>query len=189
LQAARFLILCLTFSAGAATIQDAPGVPNFHKVDENVFRGAQPTPAGFQNLAKLGVKTIIDLRRPDEHAGEKQVVEGLGMRYISVPMRGMAAPTKDQMKEVFAVLHDSRAWPVFVHCRQGKDRTGTVVACYRIEHQGWQNRRALQEARDKGLHWVEKAMQHYILRFEGNHASYTAVSDGRSGPVQPAAAP
>ena len=65
-------------------------LPNFHKVDEKVYRGAQPTDAGFRKLANMGVRTIIDLRGPEHsQSHEKQVVEAAGMRYVSIPMKGM----------------------------------------------------------------------------------------------------
>ena len=55
---------------------DAAGVPNFHQVNDHVYRGAQPTDQGFQSLAKLGVKTIIDLRHGKDHSdGEQEAAE------------------------------------------------------------------------------------------------------------------
>jgi protein tyrosine/serine phosphatase len=55
---------------------------------------------------------------------------------------------------------------VFVHCRRGKDRTGTVIACYRIQHDGWDNRHALEEAKEHGMSSFERAMRAYILSFK-----------------------
>jgi tyrosine-protein phosphatase SIW14 len=54
---------------------------------------------------------------------------------------------------------------IYVHCLRGKDRTGTVVACYRIQHDGWDNERALAEAKGYGMSRLEVAMQSYILHF------------------------
>ena len=56
---------------------------------------------------------------------------------------------------------------VFVHCKEGKDRTGTVVACYRIAADGWGNRKALSEAKSLGMHWYALGMKSYILGFRG----------------------
>jgi tyrosine-protein phosphatase SIW14 len=53
-----------------------------------------------------------------------------------------------------------------VHCRRGADRTGTVIACYRITHDGWSNRKALQEATSYGMSWIEFGMQRYVLAFQ-----------------------
>jgi len=145
------------------------GVPNFQKVNDSVYRGAQPTDQGFKALAGVGIKTIIDLREIGEHsqADEEKAVKANGMRYVSVPMKGMSSPTAEQVSSVLALLNDDTAGPVFVHCRRGADRTGTVIACYRIAHDHWQNDKALSEARSYGMSWFERAMQHYVQAFSG----------------------
>jgi protein tyrosine/serine phosphatase len=55
--------------------------------------------------------------------------------------------------------------PVFIHCLHGCDRTGTIVACYRIKHHSWSSRTALEEARKYGLSKFERGMRNYILDF------------------------
>ena len=161
---AAFLAL---YSASAFPADSvAPGVSNFHKVDDRVYRGGQPTSEGLVNLSRMGIKTVIDLRLVDGSSQvEKKVAEGLGMHYVSVPMNGIAAPTDDDIAKVLSLLQSESAAPVFVHCRRGKDRTGTVVACYRIQHDRWQNAQALKEAKSNGMSRLEVAMQRYILRY------------------------
>jgi tyrosine-protein phosphatase SIW14 len=152
-----------------AAAQSAPaGVPNFYQVNDHLFRGAQPTNEGFQSLAKLGVKTIIDLREAGSRSvAEQKVVEAAGMRYVTIPFQGMSAPSPANVAKVLALFNDTSAGPVFVHCRRGADRTGTVIACYRISHDGWDNQKALQEAKTDGMSWTEVAMQHYVKAFHG----------------------
>jgi tyrosine-protein phosphatase SIW14 len=155
-----------SFPVAAQTNVD--GVPNFHQINEQVYRGAQPTAVGFQSLAKLGVKTVIDLREGGSRSVEEQKeVEAAGMRYISIPFAGMSTPSAANVTKVLALFNDSSNGPVFVHCRRGADRTGTVVACYRITHDGWDNRKALLEAKQDGMSWTEVAMKHYVLGFHG----------------------
>jgi tyrosine-protein phosphatase SIW14 len=150
----------------AAFAQDPAGVPNFHKVDDRVYRGAQPSDQGFQSLAKIGVKTVIDLRQTDgRSAQEKRAVEAAGMRYVNIPMYGMQTPKHADVAKVLALFEDSNAGPVFVHCKRGADRTGTVVACYRISHDRWENKKALGEAKSFGMAWMQKAMQHYVMNY------------------------
>jgi protein tyrosine/serine phosphatase len=145
---------------------DVPGVGNFHQVNAQVYRGAQPSPEGFKNLAHLGIATVIDLREPGDRSDhEAQIVKGAGMRYVSVPMKGLSAPSAEDVAKVLTLLNDPSAGPVFVHCRRGADRTGTVLACYRISHDGWDNRKALTEARSLGMRWIERAMQSYVLHY------------------------
>jgi tyrosine-protein phosphatase SIW14 len=80
-------------------------------------------------------------------------------------MKGMATPSDESVRRVLAVLEDRTGGPVFVHCRRGADRTGGVIACYRVEHDNWQNDRAVSEARSLGMSWYELAIQHYVLNF------------------------
>ena len=157
----------LLVSIGYAQQQILPpaGVGNFHVVNEHVYRGAQPSPAGIQELAKMGVKTVVDLREADQAGGEKQLVEAAGMKFINIPMRGMEKPNLASVERALAVLNDKGAGIVFVHCRRGADRTGTVVACYRISHDHWDNMRALAEAKANGMAWIQKAMQHFVKSY------------------------
>jgi tyrosine-protein phosphatase SIW14 len=165
LNALTIFVLALSHPAWSATVE-APGVPNFHQVNERMFRGGQPTHDAWPNLAKLGVKTVIDLCRPDEHstAEEAQAVAAAGMSYVSVPMKGVVAPTDEQIAKVLNLL-DSQD-PVFVHCKRGADRTGTVIACYRIAHDGWARKQALAEAKSLGMAWTQVGLKSYIKSFQ-----------------------
>jgi tyrosine-protein phosphatase SIW14 len=157
---------CLTVFA-ADTLPDLRGVHNFHQVNDHLYRGAQPSNPGFGELAKLGIKTIFDLRESGQRsASEKKTVEAAGMRYLSFPLDGFGAPPADVIAKLLALFEDSTAGPVFVHCRRGADRTGTVVAVYRIVHDHWENAQALEEAKTFGMSWTERAMQSYIVHYK-----------------------
>jgi tyrosine-protein phosphatase SIW14 len=156
----------------AASIPEIDGVPNFHQVNEHIYRGAQPHGQGFASLAKLGIKTVIDLRG---NSPEGSQVQRAGMHYVRVPWSDFKAPTDSQIAAVLALLNDSSGWPVFVHCRRGADRTGTAIACYRITHDHWSNQQALAEAKTFGFSSLEIGMQHYILHFGAFTAAPTAV--------------
>lgn len=160
------LSLATVISAGASL--PLPGVENFYKVDDEVYRGAQPSSAGFASLAKLGVKTVIDLREIGEHSqtGEEATVKALGMQYLSIPLKRMATPDNGVVSRILGLLNDSASAPVFVHCKRGADRTGAIIACYRISHDSWQPKRALSEARDDGMSFFQRSMQKYVLHFE-----------------------
>ena len=160
------LFLCAVLGCSALLASPA-GVLNFHQVDPNIYRGAQPTAEGLKSLADMGVKTIIDLRHGVDHAdSEQQAAERLGLQYINVPMEGLTAPTDEQISRLLAVLGAADRGGVFVHCREGKDRTGAVVACYRIAHDHWSNDQALEEAKAYGMSPMQHPRENYILNFE-----------------------
>jgi len=107
----------------------ARGIPNFHEVDSHVYRGAQPTEEGFKYLAKVGVKTVIDLRETDGRSRkEEKAVTAAGMKYINIPMTGLTPPSETEISRILDILESELGGPVFVHCKRGADRTGAVIA-------------------------------------------------------------
>ena len=161
----RLFLFALGIPVFAAS--SAPGIHNFYQVDEYVYRGAQPTEEGFRYLAKIGVKTIIDLREPgDRSQWEEGVVTAAGMKYINVPMTGLTPPTDAETDRILTMLEDRTTGPVFVHCMRGADRTGAVIASYRIDHDGWDNRRALKEAMTNGMSFFQFPRQSFIRSFQ-----------------------
>jgi uncharacterized protein (TIGR01244 family) len=159
------LALSVSMAAGTAAAGTI-AIPNFHQVNDHVYRGGQPSDDAWPGLAKMGVKTVIDLRREDEHstAAEAQAVAAAGMKYINVPMKGVVAPSDGQVAKILAVLNSDE--PVFVHCKRGADRTGAVIACYRIEHDRWARQQALQEAKSFGMGSLQLGLKHYVMSFQ-----------------------
>jgi tyrosine-protein phosphatase SIW14 len=166
MKALRYSTLPLALIAIPAFSADlhVSGIPNFHQVNDHIYRGGQPSNEAWPGLAQLGVKTVIDLRRENEHQtrAEARAVEAAGMRYVNVPMNGIVAPTDAQISKVLGMFESG---PVFVHCRRGADRTGTVVACYRMRHDGWDNQKAFKEAKSLGMSWMEVGMKRYIMAY------------------------
>jgi protein tyrosine phosphatase (PTP) superfamily phosphohydrolase (DUF442 family) len=163
----RSLVSLFVFSLPALAGPSVQGINNFYQVDEHVYRGAQPTTEGYKYLAKIGVKTVLDLREDDERSsGERMVVTSLGMQYVNVPMTGLTPPTATEITKILALLEDGTAGAVFVHCKSGADRTGVVIAAYRIDHDHWDNSRALKEAMSCGMSSFQFPRQSYIRKFQ-----------------------
>jgi uncharacterized protein (TIGR01244 family) len=160
---------------GRADEQDNPpvlrGITNFVRVDDHLYRGAQPNSLGIQSLAHLGVRTIINLRMTNEvWSAEEAEAHALGITYTNVPMSGIGRPTDEQVLKVFSIIKNAPG-PVFVHCQRGADRTGTIVACYRIEHDKWTSEQALKEAKQYGMSSLEIEMRKYVVDFAKSHKS------------------
>ena len=141
--------------------------PRLTRVDDHVYRGRQPTKEEYGELARQGIKTVLDLRGGMIHKPhERKLVEAAGMQYVSIRLSGIFAPRDEQIARILAVLEDPAREPVFVHCRRGDDRLGLVIACYRIAHDHWSNQQALDEACHLGLSRFELLMRHYIRHFD-----------------------
>ncbi len=181
-----WLLLGPAASFASAASPRVDGIENFRQVNDRIYRGAQPEDGAWPALAKLGVKTVIDLRREVEHsvAAEKRMVEAAGMKYVNFPMNGFDTPTPDQMAKVLALMDGTD--PVFIHCKQGRDRTGTVIATWRMAREQWTNEKALGEARECGLHWYENGMRRFI---NGYRCPTTAVAERMAPPDSVAAVP
>jgi tyrosine-protein phosphatase SIW14 len=160
-------ILVFAFAWPVFAGSQVQGVKNFAQVDQHVYRGGQPTDEGFANLAKLGVKTVIDLREADGRAkNEESVVTAAGMKYVNVPMTGLTPPTESEISNILKILEDESAGPAFVHCMRGADRTGAVIAAYRIDHDRWDGNRALDEAKSRGMSIFQFPRKSFILGFQ-----------------------
>ena len=144
---------------------ETPGVENFGQVTNVLYRGAQPTAAGFTELQKMGVSIIVNFRdERDERAAEKHQVESLGLKYVEIPWSGSDDPSNAQVVQFLNLVRDNPQAKIFVHCKRGADRTGTMVAAYRIavEH------KAVADAVDEMhqfhyAHFMLPQLQRYVL--------------------------
>lgn len=112
-------------------------VPNLWQVSPTFFRSAQPLSQDWPAIARqLGITTVIDLREKHyEHDPEEeyQLVKAAGMNFWSVPMSPILPPQAGQFSQLMVYLDDDGGKQL-VHCKEGKDRTGAVCACYQMIH-------------------------------------------------------
>lgn len=149
-------------------------LPNFHKVNERLYRGGQPRKGGIQRLAALGINTIVNLRADDERSRrEEREVLAAGLRYFNIPFRRLGRPTDEQVEQVLTIINAPENGRVFVHCQRGADRTGTVIAVYRIAHDGWTSREAKREANHYGMRFWQRGMKDYISDYYRDRRSRT----------------
>jgi protein tyrosine/serine phosphatase len=112
----------------------------------------------------MGVRTVVDLRDEDGLAAkEKELVEKLGMTFVRIPMKGSKAPTDEDIQKFRGLFDDWRAFPIFVHCRRGADRTGALIAVYRIDFDGWKLVPTVKEMMGHGA--LEPAELAFVLAY------------------------
>jgi protein tyrosine/serine phosphatase len=152
------IILCLTVlticgCAYLGYIQDPfVDIPNFHQVDDALYRGGQPNQQGLEKLKSVGIKTVISLRGKDEETGEeKEQVETLGMNFYNLPMSIYERPADEQVLKFLEIVLNKDNQPVFVHCTSGRDRTGAMIAMYRVVVSGMTIKQAYKEAKKFGF--------------------------------------
>src|SRR6201999_1683810 len=90
-------------------------------------------------------------------------------------LRGMHSPADESIQTALKLMNDETAGPVFIHCKRGADRTGAVVACYRISHDRWSTHKALEEANDFGMSWYQTALRSYVKGF-GRERIITSIA-------------
>ncbi|MCU1264234.1 MAG: hypothetical protein JWM21_552 [Acidobacteria bacterium] len=164
------LSLIIALTAAVVLAQTRPDVlpkydelPNFHRVNEKVYRGAQPKKEGPRRLSQLGIKTILNLREANAMAQrEATEARAAGLQYFNLPLGRTGRPADEQVERALAILNNPANQPVFVHCKLGADRTGTIIAVYRISHDGWTSEKAKAEANRYGMHLWEAGMKDYI---------------------------
>lgn len=124
------------------------GLPNLGEVTPTLYRGAQPTKEGFEQLAKMHVAIVVDLRGNRED--ERETVTALGMKYVPIPWFCMR-PTDAVIAQFLGLLRDNPRKRIFVHCNTGIDRTGMMIAAYRMADERWTAAEAMKEMKAFGF--------------------------------------
>jgi len=159
------------------------GVPNLHRLTPTLYRSEQPTALGMQNLEKLGIRTVINLRAFNDDLDE---MRGTALRAVHVPVHTWHLETED----VVAVMRELRRpenGPFLIHCQHGADRTGLMSAMYRMLEQNWTADAALAELVDGGYgyHSMWRNIRRYVRSVDvdalraaiASTASTTTVTD------------
>ena len=132
--------------AWAVKVEQA-GLPNLHRVTDNLYRCAQPTPEGMRAAEKLGIKTVISLRA---FHSDKDEVKSTNLKTERIYFNTWHAEEEDVLR-FLKLVTNTNAGPILVHCQHGADRTGTMIAIYRMAVQGWKKEDAIKEMTEGGF--------------------------------------
>jgi tyrosine-protein phosphatase SIW14 len=145
------LLLLLAVLAGAA---DTPrvrpatwaqpvigsGLANWYRVSADLYRCEQPSAAEMGVLASFGIKAVVNLREFHRDADE---VAGTALVLNEVKLDAGDLSYAQLVTALKAALGAPK--PVAVHCWHGSDRTGAVIAAWRVAVDGWPPAEALDE--------------------------------------------
>ena len=145
-----------------AVLVDGTTVKNLYKVEDGLYRGAQPTAAGFQELRKLGIKTVLNVAGG---AGDDVLIQKDSLKLFHVPMRAWGL-RDDLVIQALRVMTDPTNRPLLIHCQHGADRTGALVALYRVVVQGWTKEKAVEEMKRGGYHHSSlwRNLDEYVMK-------------------------
>lgn len=163
------------------------GIPRFAEICPGLSRGGNPGEEGIRYLRDKGYRTIVSFLTG---ADESTLVVNSGMKYVHIPMRSSffraEPPTSEQVRQFLAVVRDSTLYPVFMHCRAGKDRTGAMSAVYRMEACGWTKDEAVEEMMSFGFSGRYKRLKRFVQEYPGRPAEPVAAADTVAAVPQPA---
>lgn len=137
-------------------------LPNLHRVAPAIYRSAQPREGAQQALDELGIRSVISLRwsadKPDLLPDTNR---------IHAPIESWDVDHFEVMRALKALV-DPANQPVLLHCRHGADRTGTVIAAYRMVVEDWSAEAAIEEMREGGYnyHAVWTNMIRYLRKLD-----------------------
>lgn len=106
-------------------------------ISETFLTSGQPTREQFSEVAAEGWQVVINLTMPDSIGAfpdEGDVVRGLGMEYIAIPVV-WRAPTRRDLEMFFATLDACRGKKVLAHCALNM-RVSSFVFLGRVLRQG-----------------------------------------------------
>ena len=134
---------------------------NLHIVSDSIYRSEKPSISGFKYFEEKKMASVLDLRRKHKDSIIAIKANYTGNLYF-IPTK-TADLSDTEIIEALKVLQDSPK-PIVIHCAHGSDRTGTVIAMYRIIFQNWTKEQAIEEMKKGGYnyHWFYPGLIRYI---------------------------
>lgn len=180
--------LWIAAASSAAMPLHRERLPPSAVIDGQLYRGARLTPESLSLLQTLGIRTVINLQGGDLNnpgmrtiirvwepgeileniESERTLVQDLGMQFMNIPINSLNRFTEQESGDVdraLAVMADPNAWPVYIHCEYGRDRTGLLIALFKVRYLGVDAGAAYQEWLAMGHTKLAQVFTHNLDRF------------------------
>ncbi len=119
---------------------------HFNKVDEGIYRSGLIHEEDAPLLKELGIKTVLTWDdQKTRIAQEEQFLKFFGIQTVSIPWNGYDRPSDEVVEKSLTLMNAADRKPILVHCFRGSERTGLIVACWRVRTQKWTPDRAYAE--------------------------------------------
>lgn len=125
------------------------GLPNLHRVSPTLYRAAQPSAQGLAAFEKMGGRSVVNFRQEDS---DGSLIGETDLQYAWHPVNAVAVDF-DDVKWFLTYATNPANQPVLVHCKHGADRTGVMIAAYRVVIQGWAKEAAIDEMTSGGFNY------------------------------------
>jgi protein tyrosine/serine phosphatase len=181
----KYLFIALVIFGQNFTYAKSSGIKNMTKATEGIYRGGRPLSVGeVSALSFFGIKTIVNLQggdrnsviwplmywnepgeNPEMIAHEKNIAKSEGMDFFNAPLNSLGDVTKDEdhiINQILDFMHEPSLQPVYVHCEHGVDRTGMIIALYKVKFEGMDPSEAHKEWSKLGHKGIGKIFTHEL---------------------------
>ena len=164
---ASILALCIYLAPLHSAAQEVPPQKidckqfnNFYRVNDSIFRSEQPSRDGIEYLGSIGIRSLLSVRSKSDSS----LIGGIRFNVYHIPMTTEKIYHEDVVKALAVIKRSPK--PLLIHCSRGADRTGLIIAAYRIVYCGWTKEQAIGEMRNGGYHF-DQSLENMVRYLNG----------------------
>jgi tyrosine-protein phosphatase SIW14 len=190
----RFIFIACAVVTVGLTVNPEPGfstketalkqleksVIHFAEIEPGVYRSGLIPEAAAPLLEELGVKTVINFDNLEERARKEAAhLKLFGIYTVWMPWSGWGDPSTEEVDKFLSLMKTPDLRPIWIHCKRGSERTGTMMAIWRIDS-GWPVEKAYQEMRKfEYRRFFQGHLKRYVYRYAREHGQPDAEIKNR----------
>ncbi|MQA29323.1 MAG: hypothetical protein GEU82_05700 [Luteitalea sp.] len=162
-------LIATTIHAQQVTKEKVAGVTNFARLETTIACAGATKAEVVPELKKMGFASIINLREASEAGAdvdaEAAAAKAAGINYTHIPFN-VASPAPDTVDRFLAAVTKPENNPAFIHCAGG-GRAATMWAIKRMQVDGWDQQKALDEAAALGMN--SDRLKNFAINYAQTH--------------------